>query len=113
MDLLLLLEIAGLLLLAVLILVWSYRRAKKIPNAGYERVFGPFYVKDDAVYFTKGSNADKLKSIEVIGVIEVTRGTRLVQLEIRYRMDSKIKSQRIAGTTNELLTIADKLGYGR
>ena len=95
--------------------VWGQRGKKKMPKAGYKPLTvsyaGAFWIKDGMLYYNPGFNPDKAKPIEVIGVSEITRNTRLVQLEIRFRMDGIIQSKRISGSTNQLLSIEDKLGY--
>ena len=77
-----------------------------------DRSFCNFYIKDGVLYYNKGNNPDDSKPIEVIGVREITRNTRLVQLEVRFRIDGALKSDRIKGSEDELLSIMDRLGYG-
>ena len=113
--------IAGSLILLMGIYAFSLeaRRKKKILQAGYEQTgnkffHSPFYTKDGNVFLIPGAYP-KLKNaapIEIVGINEITRNSKLVQLEIRYRTSSAIKSMNIAGSPDNLLTLADKLGYG-
>jgi len=67
------------------------------------------YVKDAEVYI--GTKRENLVPIEVIKLSEITRGAKLVGLDVRYRINGEVKSLRVKGTKNELLTYMDRLGY--
>lgn len=76
--------------------------------------WGDLWVSDGDVYlaYDKTNNVDKFVRIdEVVKVSEVTIGTRLHELEIRYRLDGEVKTFRVKGSENELLTYLDRLGY--
>ena len=77
-----------------------------IKNDGYEWIGGSLYMKDDELFYNRTT------PVVVLGVSEITKNTRLVQLEIRYRVDGGVKSDRIWGSQDELLTIEYRLGYG-
>jgi len=94
-----------------------------MPRAGYEPLLkkgkntslSSFYVKDEVLYYNQGINPRKARPIEIISVSEITRNARLVQLEIRFRMDGAIRLVHVGGGwvgPDQLLTLADKLGYG-
>ena len=67
------------------------------------------HVKDSEVYIAQ--NFDNLVPIEIIKLSEITRGTKLIELEIRYRIDGEVKSLRVRDSENNLLTYMDRLGY--
>ena len=109
--------------LPIWMLVWIKRGKKKIKNSGYELLsygdggtatanYYSLCIKDDIVYIFHGSNVKRAVPIEVINISEITRNTRLVQLEMRYRENGVVRSTRFKGTESQLLTIEDRLGYG-
>jgi len=92
--------------------IWLRRRRKKMFKAGFEQLPFPFWLKEDELYYNSSFSPANAKLVEVVGVSEITRNARLVQLEIRFRMDGVLQSKRISGASNFLLGIEDKLGYG-
>jgi len=114
-GILLLVALAGLIAFLVLLFRWIRGRAKKTSEAGYEQIgttlTGTFWARDDEFFYLSGMNLNNITPIEITGVSAIRKNTRLVQLEIRFRMDGIIQSKRISGSTNQLLSIEDKLGY--
>ena len=104
----------------VLMFVWMYHRTRKMSKAGFEylRIVGSgpgkgsgcnFYMKNGTVYYNTGINPDKARPIEVIDVSEITQNSYLVELEVRFRMDGALRTDRIKGTPNQLLPIKERL----
>jgi len=90
---------------------------KKMAAAGYESLGAGYYdcfcVKDGEMFFCPNYNPRNAKPIEIIGINEITQNARLIQLEVRFRMDNAVTMRRIRGSTNMLLTLADNLGFDR
>ncbi|MDR1328352.1 MAG: hypothetical protein LBK23_01975 [Oscillospiraceae bacterium] len=96
-------------------------RAKRLKKSGYEFIAASvivickcnqLWMKDGVVYLMPKIKAENAVPVEVIGISEVSRNARLIALDIRYRVNGEVRSVRRNGTTNQLLTIEDKLGYG-
>ncbi|MDR1329599.1 MAG: hypothetical protein LBK23_08375 [Oscillospiraceae bacterium] len=95
------------------------RRAKNLRKLGYEFLAGTsnwvvrsLFMKDGAVYLISKNKLENAVPVEVIGLSEISRNARLIALEIRYRVNGEVRAARANGTTNQLLTMMDKLGYG-
>jgi len=84
-------------------------RSRRIKNAGFEACGAGLWVKDGKAYV--GHKLEKLVPIEIIKLSEVTRNSKLIELEIRYRINGEVKSVRVRGSQDQLLTYADRLGY--
>ena len=105
----------------ILIILWRIAKKDKIKKnflteQGFEycglvhrRPGNSLHVKDSEVYIAQ--NFDDLVPIEIIQFNEITRGTKLFELEIRYRIDGEVKSLRLRDSENNLLTYMDRLGY--
>ena len=89
-------------------------RLQMISQAGLEHIIHQFYKKDGIIFYCRDiEKPGQATPIEITGVSEIRKNAQLVGLEFRYRMDGSIKSHRLYNHgQNELLTIADKLGYG-
>jgi len=109
--------------LPTLFVVIKVRGKKKIRELGYELLsygdggaltanYYSLCLKDGIVYIFHGSDVKSAVPIEVIGISEITQNARLVQLEMRYRENGMVRSTRFKGNEDQLLTIADRLGYG-
>lgn len=74
-----------------------------------------FWIKDGEIYSMRVNilKSHTAKRVEILGISEITRNTRLVQLEIRYRLDGTVNSLRVSGSESYLLTLEDAMGYGR
>jgi len=103
-------------IIACLLASRRVKRKKRIINAGFEfcghangLVAKSLWVKDGEVYM--GIILESLVPVEIIRFSEITRGTKLRELEIRCRIDGEVKSYRLKGSENELLTYMDRLGY--
>ena len=99
----------GLCVMVIWLAFWMSRRTKQMHNDGYEEVHRPFYVKDDMFYFINSNF--KPKPIEITGVSAIRQNSRLMQLEIRFRMNGAIQSVRVSGSADMLLNLADRFGY--
>jgi len=76
--------------------------------------WGDLWANDGEVFlaYDRTENIDKFVRIEeIVKISEVTIGTRLHELEIRYRLDGEVKTFRVKGSEDELLTYMDRLGY--
>jgi len=58
-----------------------------------------------------GDTVENLVAIEVISLSEITKGAKLHELEIRYRINGEVKSARVRDSGDKLLTYMDRLGY--
>ena len=96
--------------------IWpTGRKKRKWRKLGFERLMPRkyyFFMKDETAFLLPFGHPEKAKPIEIVGISEIRSNSRLVQLEIRYRIDGRITSARLSGTSNDLLNAADKLGYG-
>ncbi|MCL2527092.1 MAG: hypothetical protein FWE42_01640 [Defluviitaleaceae bacterium] len=98
--------------------VSTRNRVQDMSRKGFEYCgsfsMGALWFKDGEVYLASQYNLakdDEHIRIEIIKVSEVTIGTKLHELEVRYRENGEIKSLRVKGSENELLTYMDRLGY--
>jgi len=124
MEVLVLLALCALPFFLAWIVVSSRgKKKKKVESFGYEvlsygdggTVMANYFtlcLKDDIVYIFHGHSVKRAVPIEVISISEITKNSRLVQLEMRYRENGVVRSTRFKGTESQLLTIEDKLGYG-
>ncbi|MDR0863224.1 MAG: hypothetical protein LBN30_10735 [Oscillospiraceae bacterium] len=101
---------APVLLVALLVAKRDRRYKEHIKELGYELLANEFYIKDDEVYVIRYKPENAVQ-VEVIGLSQITRNAKLVQIEIRYRENGVIKSSRIYGSQDELYNIMDRLGY--
>jgi hypothetical protein len=94
--------------------VQALQKAKKenIFKRGYDLIIDRFYTKDGTVFYLPLDDLKRAIPIEIVGVREITRNAKLIQLEIRYRVNGTVKAETVGGSPNELLTAEDKFGYG-
>jgi len=98
--------------------VASMRMTRNMANEGFEHCGQVgnkhLWVKGNEVrigsHFS-GANLEKFVPIEIIKLSEVTRNAKLIELEIRYRINGEVKSARVRDSQDKLLTYADRLGY--
>jgi hypothetical protein len=83
----------------------------KVRKAGYKAVQGVFWEKGGEIFFILHSNLNKATPIEIVEVSEIRRNSHLCGLEMRYRLNGQIKQVRFTGTSGQMLTLEDKLGY--
>ena len=106
----------ALLLFALFVLPRILKRSGKaqMSKGDCELLAYPFYLTNSGavLYNRRDYNPANATPIQVLEVSEITQNSYLVQLEIRFLMDGAIKSERIKGTADQLLTIKYKLGYG-
>lgn len=86
------------------------------------RCAGGLFTKDGGVYYAPRKNSigsspgqdlviENITAVEITKVNEITKNAKLIELEIHFRINGAINSMRASGKINDLLTIADKLGY--
>ena len=113
-------HLASMLFIFLILPSVNNRKRKLMQNEGFEFCGGStpvsaglrlndLYVKDDEVYI--GTKRENLVPIKIIQLSEIARGAKLVGLEVRYRINGEVKSLRVKGSKNELLTYMDRLGY--
>ena len=101
----------GIAIILIFVLWIGVRRSNEADvssssNPGYEHIGGSLYMKDDELFYNRTTPA------KLLGLSEIRNDrARLVQLEIRYAVDGSVKSERLYGSEDQLLTIAYKLGY--
>ena len=90
------------------------KQSNRIQNAGYEPI-GPginyLYMKGGFTYIIPANNVNRAQKIEITGISEIRKNSRLVALEVRYIADGEMAVTRIHGTAKPLLNIMYKLGY--
>ena len=92
--------------LAFIICLIGRDRPTVLTPDGFEHIGGLLFLKDGGLYYNRTTLA------KVLGLNEIRNDrARLVQLEIRYAVDGSVKSERLYGSEDQLLTIAYKLGY--
>lgn len=104
--------VLALIIAVPLMAVFIWISMKRVRKSGYEELSNPFYMKEGKVYFVKNLDFTSAKLIEIIGISEIRRDTRLTSLAVRYRIDNVVKEQRVMNTPSKLLTMEDRLGFG-
>ncbi|MDR0915619.1 MAG: hypothetical protein LBN02_00275 [Oscillospiraceae bacterium] len=88
-------------------------RARKLRKLGYKRlVRSMLWAKDGEIFIIFRNKPHNAAPIDIVGVSGIRRNTRLCGLEVRYRENGVLKSTRISGFSDEILQLADELGYG-
>ena len=108
--------VVALLVIGYLLTLPKKNRLRRMKNAGYEYCgqtssLGDMdlWVKDSELYI--GGTTENVIPVEIIKLSEITRNAKLHELEIRYRYNGEVKSARIRGSQDQLLTYMDQLGY--
>ena len=91
---------------------------KRLEKTGYNWLWQSpvvsesLWIKDGTLYSITKYKPESAVIAEVMGVSTIRKGARLTGLLLRYRANGRVTEARIVGTSSQLLTIADELGYG-
>ena len=89
-------------------------RAAGLEKLGYTGLDGKylFWYKDGVLYSIPGQKLENAVPLEIVSLSEITKNTRLIELEVRYRENGVLKSTRLYAPSSKLLEVMDGLGYG-